>query len=200
MQRIDASAALLVALLLAIGVAGCAHDGRELSTPTRPAPPLVTTTTAPAAQVGSAAGVLTVSSPAFAEGAAIPALYTCDGAETSPPIEITGSPTGTAELALSVVDPDANGHVHWVVSGLSPALRSLAEATVPEGAVEGRASDGTLGWRGPCPPAGSVHHYVFTVYAIPANGAPSCIRPSTIEQLRACAGSTASFTAIYQRQ
>lgn len=50
----------------------------------------------------------TISSPAFANGSSIPAVYTrCDGEDLSPQLDWTGVPTNTKSLALIVDDPDA---------------------------------------------------------------------------------------------
>src|SRR5215216_2614360 len=76
---------------------------------------------------------ITVSSPAFTEGAAIPQQFTCDGENRSPPLAWAGVPAGTVEAALVVDDPDAprGTYVHWVVVGLDPSSTELAEGAVP---------------------------------------------------------------------
>jgi len=136
-----------VAGVLVILLAGCGGN----------APP-ATTVEAPMA--------ITVSSPAFEDGAAIPRRYTCDGADVSPPLHVAGVPSGTRELALLVEDPDAPGgtFVHWVAWGLDPAAPTLAEATAPPGT--GVNGFGRRGYGGPCPPRGAPHRYVFTVLAL----------------------------------
>jgi len=50
---------------------------------------------------------LQLTSPAYAEGAVIPAQYTCDGENISPPLKWSNVPQGTKSLALIVEDPDA---------------------------------------------------------------------------------------------
>jgi hypothetical protein len=74
-------------------------------------------------------------------------------------------------------DPDAPGgnFIHWVIAHLQPASgsMSLSAGATPPGAVLGRNSFGSLGYRGPCPPSGPAHHYVITVYAL---GQPSGLR------------------------
>jgi Raf kinase inhibitor-like YbhB/YbcL family protein len=105
---------------------------------------------------------ITVTSPAFAAGAAIPVRYTCKGDNLSPPLQWSAPPSGTAELALVVDDPDAPGgtFIHWVMSGIPATQTRLAENEVPAGAREARQ------YTGPCPPGGPVHHYRFTLYAL----------------------------------
>ncbi len=45
--------------------------------------------------------------PALLEGNAIPARYTCDGENISPPLTWDHPPDGTRSFALIVEDPDA---------------------------------------------------------------------------------------------
>lgn len=101
---------------------------------------------------------LTLSSSAFTEGSPIPTQYTCDAAGTQLPVEWSGAPAETAELALTMDDPDANGFVHWVVTGI-PAGTTSIPSGLPAGATAGQP------YRGPCPPSGT-HHYVLTLYAL----------------------------------
>jgi Raf kinase inhibitor-like YbhB/YbcL family protein len=114
----------------------------------------------------------------FSPGGAIGRVHTCDGKDVSPPLRVTGLPSGTRELVAVMVDPDAPGgdFIHWGIANLSPAggSVSLAAAARPPGAVLGRNSFGSLGYRGPCPPAGGAHHYHITVYAL---GQPSGLHP-----------------------
>jgi Raf kinase inhibitor-like YbhB/YbcL family protein len=111
---------------------------------------------------------ITVSSPAFGPGAAIPERFTCKGENVSPPLAWSGVAPGTAEVALVVDDPDAprGTYVHWVVTGLDPADGRLAGGAVPAGARQLPNSAGSAAWTGPCPPSGPAHHYRFTVYAL----------------------------------
>ena len=115
------------------------------------------------------AASISVSSQAFTSGSAIPARYTCSGADVSPPLSWVGVPNGTQSLGLTVIDPDAPSKpfVHWLVFNLPPATTDLSEGAVPPGgSVQGRNDFGSSGYRGPCPPPGSPHHYHFKVYAL----------------------------------
>ena len=97
---------------------------------------------------------LDLTSTAFADGAPIPTVYTCEGRDVSPPLAWSGVPAGVTELQLRMEDPDAPGgtFVHWVVSGIEPGTTSLPE--------------GSAGYKGPCPPGGKTHHYVLTLRAL----------------------------------
>jgi Raf kinase inhibitor-like YbhB/YbcL family protein len=106
---------------------------------------------------------LDLRSAAFEEGGAIPARYTCDGQDVSPPLSWSSSPDETRSLALIADDPDAPGgtFVHWVIYNLPPDTRRLPEdvpnreETLPSGAAQGVNGAGSVGYMGPCPPSGT---------------------------------------------
>ncbi len=119
----------------------------------------------------------TLTSPAFAAGAAIPAKHTCDGPDLSPALTWGGAPPAAKTLALIVDDPDAPAGtwVHWVLFNLTATLDALPEnvprsETLPQlgGAAQGRNDFRKLGYGGPCPPAGKPHRYFFKLYALDA--------------------------------
>jgi Raf kinase inhibitor-like YbhB/YbcL family protein len=109
-----------------------------------------------------------VTSAAFTEGQAIPAKYTCDGEDRSPPLRWDGAPAAQS-FALIVDDPDAPGgtFTHWVLFDIPAAQRELPEG-LAAGAlgVAGRTGFGKAGYGGPCPPAGAPHRYIFTLSAL----------------------------------
>ena len=116
-----------------------------------------------------------LSSPAFAEGATIPERYTCSGAEQSPPLTWSGVPANAKTLALIVIDPDApsGAFEHWVVYNIPPQSTGLKEGKpkrlFPGGGEEGMNGAGKMGYFGPCPPPGKVHHYHFRLFALDKN-------------------------------
>jgi Raf kinase inhibitor-like YbhB/YbcL family protein len=106
-----------------------------------------------------------LTSPAFHAGGAIPARYTCTGADASPPLVWTAPPRGTRSFSLTVVDLDAHGFVHWRAAGIPSSARGLRAGQHPP--VEGLNTFGRRGWSGPCPPRGAgAHRYVFTLRAL----------------------------------
>ena len=114
-----------------------------------------------------------ITSPAFAEGKPIPAKYTCDDRDLSPPLEWTNVPPAAKSLALIADDPDApvGTWVHWVLYDLPPATTQLPENVDKSQYVLGGARQGLndfrrLGYGGPCPPAGKPHRYFFKLYAL----------------------------------
>jgi len=107
------------------------------------------------------------------QGSQIPGKFTCDGEEVSPQLAWSTPPAGTASFALLVTDPDAprGTFTHWVLYDLPAALRSLPEGVaargeLSDGSRQGSNGFGSLGYGGPCPPGGSPHHYIFTLYAL----------------------------------
>jgi phosphatidylethanolamine-binding protein (PEBP) family uncharacterized protein len=114
---------------------------------------------------------LKISSSAFTEGGAIPAQYTCDGANTSPPLQWTGVPGGMTELILFISNLEAKAPgggelISWAVAGLKPTLTGITAGKLPAGAIVGRNSFGQTAYT-LCPPKGSpVQHYVVVVYAL----------------------------------
>lgn len=121
--------------------------------------------------------LLQVESPAFKANEAIPRKHTGDGADVSPEIHWSGIPKDARQLALICDDPDAPSPepwVHWVIyqipisaTGLAENLPKTETVQIPEGAVQGKNSWNTVGYRGPAPPKGhGVHHYHFRVYAL----------------------------------
>ena len=137
----------------------------------------------------TAVPALTLSSAGFSAGNKIPQQYTCAGANQSPPLQWQDVPKGTRMLALIVDDPDAPGGdwVHWVLYDLPPDTSSLPAGvppaeTLPSGAKQGRNDFKAIGYKGPCPPSGSVHRYVFTLYALDA--ATSLTPGATIQELQ----------------
>jgi Raf kinase inhibitor-like YbhB/YbcL family protein len=119
---------------------------------------------------------LTIASTAFAPNATIPAVYTCEGRDISPPLAWQGIPPGAKSLALIVDDPDAPDPaaprmtwVHWVLYDIPISAHGLAEAvgsaSLPAGAREGANDFGRTAYGGPCPPIGR-HRYFFKLYAL----------------------------------
>jgi Raf kinase inhibitor-like YbhB/YbcL family protein len=107
-----------------------------------------------------------VSSPSFNQGENIPVKFTCDGSDTSPPLNIAGIPSAAKAVVLIVEDPDApGGHfTHWIRWNMDPKTTSLA-AGGGAGGVDGKNDFGKTGYGGPCPPSGT-HRYYFRVFAL----------------------------------
>src|SRR4051794_8835779 len=112
-----------------------------------------------------------LTSPAIPPGGAIPAEYTCDGTDISLPLVWSGVPGGTQSLILVIADPDAPGGTfyHWDAFGIpagAAGINAGFSRNPPAFVRQARNDFGTLGYRGPCPPPGSTHHYHIELYAL----------------------------------
>jgi Raf kinase inhibitor-like YbhB/YbcL family protein len=144
-------------------------------------------------------------SSAFADGAAMPVDFTCDGRDVSPPLAWSGGPSA-AEYAIVVIDIDApgGGFSHWVVFGIPGSASSLDEGVLPSGAREGGNDFGSTGYRGPCPPSGSgAHRYVFTLSAVGPPGTETLPDGSSAEdvvgRVACCTLAFGRLTGAYER-
>lgn len=113
------------------------------------------------------AAILQIHSEAFKDSQPIPAKYTCDGENISPPLQWTGIPKGTKSLVLIVDDPDApkKTWTHWVVFNIDPTLTEIKEGEYPKGSYQGINDFKHPSYGGPCPPSGS-HRYYFKLFAL----------------------------------
>ena len=139
-----------VLIAAAAFAAGCGSDpAPETSTPTDPP-----------------AQALALDTDAFANGASIPARYTCDGDDISP--ELFWPPVADGrELALIADDTSAD-FAHWVLYDIPVSARELTEGSTPGSQGTAGLNDfGRRGYGGPCPPrADPPHRYVFTLYVL----------------------------------
>ncbi len=98
-----------------------------------------------------------------------------------------------------MVDLDAGGYVHWLVSGLDP-LGFVPAGQLPPSAAPMTNSAGGTGWTPPCPPEGADHRYQLTVYALAATGlAEAATASEAIEYLDGEAISVADVVVRYAR-
>jgi Raf kinase inhibitor-like YbhB/YbcL family protein len=120
--------------------------------------------------------MLALKSSAFTHQGKIPAQYTCEGPDLSPPLAWSDPPPGTKSFALIIDDPDAPDPkapkmtwVHWVLYNLPAASTRLAESAaiggLPAGTLEGVNDWKRTGYGGPCPPVGE-HRYFHKLYAL----------------------------------
>lgn len=197
--------AVTLAVALAVGVVACGSSGGELEEP----PPGATAPPRRAPAAGTRPTVSTtlgdffaLTTDAWTPGAQIPPRFSCDGENVSPPLVISQVPVGTVELAIVMIDPDANDFVHWVVTGIAPTSTFLEEGVVPAEAVETLNDAGTPGWTGPCPPIGDgIHTYDFALYALPV---PSGVTAETdpaaaIAAVEQASTTVAALTGTYER-
>jgi Raf kinase inhibitor-like YbhB/YbcL family protein len=120
--------------------------------------------------------IFNLASSAFDPNASMPAKYTCEGTNISPPLAWSGAPASAKSYALIVEDPDAPDPAkptrvvsHWVVYNIPASTTKVAENAsktgMPAGSAQGSNERGTQGFMGPCPPIGR-HRYFFKLFAL----------------------------------
>lgn len=128
---------------------------------------------------GPAGPGMTLTSPAFADGAEVPAKYTqAVQNPPSPKLEWTNVPAGVVTFALILHDPDValqrkmDDVLHWAVFNIPGTARELPEgvpanAMLPDGTMQIKNLRGGIGYMGPGAPApGPHHHYTFELFAL----------------------------------
>jgi Raf kinase inhibitor-like YbhB/YbcL family protein len=152
-----------------------------------------------------------LTSPAFSHQRGIPARYTCDDDDLSPPLEWSGVPAAAASLALIVDDPDAPDPemprmtwVHWVLYNIPVSAGGLRENIghdLPAGTQEGLNDWKKTGYGGPCPPIGR-HRYFFKLYALDAmlpNLGPKATKKDLEAAMRGHVIEWAELVGTYQK-
>jgi len=126
----------------------------------------------------------------------------CGGPNISPELYWTDAPRGTKSFALTLFDPDATGGwYHWLAYNIPPSTTRLSPGVrLPIGEL-GATSFKQLGYGGPCPPPGKVHHYIFTLYALDVHriGPTGMTGPRLEAALRRHVLSRATLTGLYGR-
>lgn len=142
---------------------------------------------------------LSFRSPAFGDGATIPAQYTCEGANAAPPLEWSGVPEGAVTLLITCEDPDAPRGTfhHWAAYNIA-----ADETAISQAAPQAINDFGKRGYGGPCPPRGDQpHRYVFRIAALSGRiAATPTLRASDIRRLAApMEMDAAMFTGLFGR-
>lgn len=136
-------------------------------------------------------------------GQIMPKQYTCEGQDISPPLTWKNAPANTQYFALIFSDPDApqGTWYHWVVYNISSNISAINENTITSGGIVGKNSWGHTTYNGPCPPKGSTHHYVFTLYALDTKVKLNVADAETVLQaLQGHILQSATLTLIYQKE
>ncbi len=133
---------------------------------------------------------MTLTSTAYAEGAAIPLAHVCTtraGMNQSPPLAWTNVPAGTMSFAIVFTDLN-NGLVHSAIYDIPGTLTSIpgnvdkvyAPQSVP-GAHHPQAWTNTRGYEGPCPNLPSM--YEHKIYALATSTVPNSVMSTTRAEL-----------------
>ncbi|CAB4608753.1 unannotated protein [freshwater metagenome] len=203
-----ATSILLVTLALGVAFTACGSSGRTLRDPEpgKVAPSRKSTATTGATSTSAPAGGavitgsgLSIKTTAWSAGGAIPKAYGCDGANTSPPLLISGASVDVVELVLIVSDQTAGGTTNWVVSKIGPATAAIPQGGAPTGAIQIPNDSGSALWSGPCPDNGT-HTYDFTLYGLSQpSGLTASSTRADIDAAVANPRSVSVITGTYKR-
>jgi len=152
---------------------------------------------------------ISLSSPAFDNGADIPVEFTCDGTDVSPPLRWTDIPEGAKSLTIVMDDPDAPGAIFrlWSIYDIPAATSTIKQGQPSEPQLEntikqGTNDLGTIGYGGPCPPSGEEHEYTFFIFALTGHLElpPGASASDLTMALQGKVIGTGSFSGMYARQ
>src|ERR1044072_4555216 len=155
-----------------------------------------------------AAGVFSISSPAFSEGANIPSKFTCDAGPTnpSPALAWKDAPANAKSFVLIMHDPDApmpGGFTHWVLFDIPASTKELPENfQAGSVGVSGNSGFRRAGYGGPCPRTGA-HPYPFALSAldVPSLGLPAGAAKADVEKaMQGHVIGTAETVGLYQKE
>ena len=109
-----------------------------------------------------------VKSPVFQDKQFLPVKYSAFGEGINPPLDFLNVPAKAKSLALIFEDLDAPSGIfdHWLLFNIPPAVKTIGAGSLPANASSGKNTVGNTDYIPPQPPAGKVHRYVFTLYAL----------------------------------
>jgi Raf kinase inhibitor-like YbhB/YbcL family protein len=101
--------------------------------------------------------------------------FGCNGENISPSLSWNDPPQGTKSFVITMYDQDAptgSGWWHWVVANIPANVNYIVKNAgnntllLPKGSKAVRNDFGNVYYGGPCPPKGTSHRYIFTIYAL----------------------------------
>jgi phosphatidylethanolamine-binding protein (PEBP) family uncharacterized protein len=149
---------------------------------------------------------LRLSSPVVANGGALPAEYTCDGAGSTIELSWSNAPSGTREFAVMMTTLPGDGTTkwNWVLYGIPGTATGLAKNSSGVG-VLGVGSDGpAAAYQPPCSQGPGAKVYTFTLYALSASprlsvSAAQVTGPILTDAIASTTLAAASFSLSYAR-
>lgn len=114
--------------------------------------------------------------------------FGCTGKNIQPALAWQSAPENTRSFAITFYDKDADtgsGFWHWMMIDIPSSRHHLARNEIPQGAKVQANDTGNSRFLGPCPPAGEVHSYIYTLHAL------------DVEKLEAPVNSTAPLTGYF---
>jgi Raf kinase inhibitor-like YbhB/YbcL family protein len=132
----------------------------------------------------------------------------CVGQNVSPALNWTNAPAAAKSFLIVVSDWEGQGGLgsqHLLAYNIAPTIAGFAEGELSKASDKftgGKESSGTTAYRGPCPPGGVAHHYIFTVVATdlePGALPAGLTRDELWEKLKGHAKGAAGLVSLFKR-
>lgn len=127
------------------------------------------TTVSPAvAPVSAGKSGFVLASPAVTDGGSLPKEYTGDGESATLPLEWSGAPAGTKNLAVIMhhVDPEGRTKWYWILYNIPAETKSLQKNVRNAGVLGNNSVNGRAEYAPPHSKGPGAKTYVYTVYAL----------------------------------
>jgi Raf kinase inhibitor-like YbhB/YbcL family protein len=118
-----------------------------------------------------------------------PLENTCDGADLSPEISVSGCNSSFMAIIMEDVDAPSGSFIHWAIWNI-PATSQIPAAAPKNGTIEqpfsarqGLNDFEEIGYAGPCPPSGKPHRYLIRAFGL--DGMLDLPEGSSASELRA---------------
>jgi Raf kinase inhibitor-like YbhB/YbcL family protein len=108
-----------------------------------------------------------LTSTAFENNTRIPEMFSFEEGDCiNPELCVDGAPSGTKSFVLAMDDIDAPGgsFIHWLVFDIPANISRIEQDSIP--GIQAKNSAKRKNYTGPRTPYGSIHRYVFTLYAL----------------------------------
>jgi Raf kinase inhibitor-like YbhB/YbcL family protein len=151
---------------------------------------------------------LNVSSSDLAQGSTVAQRNIKAGSNASPQLSWSEGPISTKSYAISCTDPDAPGGTwwHWIIFNIPSSTKHLNEnvekiGTLTDGSVQGSNDFKKIGYDGPSPPPGKLHHYEFKVMALDSTLSlkPGCDKEAFKSALKGHILAEGQLTGTFQK-
>lgn len=193
---------MLMSMLLLVAVSCMFQPPRPPNTaPTSQATEVVATVADPADSAAPSGFVLTSSE--VANGGALPATYTCDGASATLPLRWANAPADTVSYAIIMhhMAPDAV-HWYWVLYDIPADITQLTQNSTGVGTLGSNSVNDRNEYAPPCSKGPGPKTYTYTVYALSAPPQLTSDRVDRDTLLAAIADTTlasATLDVVYSR-
>lgn len=148
----------------------------------------------------------TLGSPVVGEMGTLPALYTCDGASVSPPLQWSNAPKGTKYFALTMFTIPKDGPDHWyfTIWDIPAKVSKLPQGDLNIGQVGGNGENPKIGYAPPCSQGPGIKKYAFSLYALSrsanlGHSSASVTRADLLSAISKITLAQATFDVTYSR-